>query len=64
MQKRLVKRTVTTAAPAGPKDNASGAPPAKEVTEPEEFECLVLIAPEIVEPGRRVAGAVSGSSPR
>jgi len=34
------------------------------VSEPEEFECLVLIAPEIVEPGRRVAGAVSGSSPR
>jgi Flp pilus assembly secretin CpaC len=64
VQKRLVKRTVTTAAPAGPKDEGGGAALTKEVTEPEEFECLVLIAPEIVEPGRRVAGAVSGSSPR
>jgi pilus assembly protein CpaC len=50
VQKRLVTKTVTAAAPAGQNHDGGAAPPTQEVTEPEEFECLVLIAPEIVDP--------------
>jgi len=64
IQKRLVKRTVTTAAAASQSPDGSGATPTKEVTEPEEFECMVLIAPEIVEAKDRVLTATPGSRPR
>jgi len=64
VQKRLVKRTAITADSAGQDQDRSGTPPAKEVTEPEDFECLVLIAPEIVEPKDRVLTATPGTSRR
>ena len=64
VQKRLVTKTVTAAAPAGQNHDGSGAPPTQEVTEPEEFESLVLIAPEIVEPKDGVLTATPGTSRR
>jgi len=64
VQKRHVTQTATGAVSAGPKRDASGSPPDTGDAKPEEVECLVLISPEIVDPGPRVVGRAPDSRPR